>query len=338
MGKTRLGWTSLVCLGLLLVFWLARHPGALAAAPATPTASPSPTSSATPANLTLRTQPLVAQADVPELEQPRQLKTSPPPPPPRPKPQRQPLKLTPPPPPPAAPAPVERAPQLPGSSYPTAGGPAALAALQPQTTAPITAALSPGAYLSRAEGASQQLDALIRQGTLRAEFIGTGHAGTMAMMNLVNNSGRTVSVHLYPGMILRPGDGQKVQPLMLNEETTITLAPGTSAFRDLQSFCMDSRVPAPAPDGPTAYRFSNRTKEGGPATVRVFQVAQQLQLTPTTMPEELQRQAVTQLALWKSMRQPVGELQQTSAMGAWFYDQATRRAILADVERVLRSR
>jgi hypothetical protein len=335
MGRTRLGWTTLVCLGLLLGFWLGRHPGSLAAAPVTPVASASPETSATPAPLTLRTQPLVVQAVMPELEQPQQLKTSPLPPPPPPKPQRRPLKVTPPPA-PAAPEPVERAPQMPSSSYPTAGGAPQVAAAAFQAV-PAPVALAPGQFVARAEAASQQIDALIRQGTLRAEFIGTGHAGSMAVMNLFNNSGRTVSVHLYPGMILRPGDGQRVQPLLVDEDTTITLPPGTSAFRDLQSYCMDSRVPAPAPDGPTAYRFSTHTKDGGPGTVRVFQVSQQIALTPTAMPADLQRQAVTQLAIWKSLHQPAGELQQTSAMGSWVYDREVRRAVLADVERVLRS-
>lgn len=334
MGKTRLGWTTLVCLGLLLGFWLGRQPGALAAGPSSPTLSASP--SQTPSALSLGTKPLMPGEEVPELERPQQLKTNPPPPPPRPKAERRPLKVAPPPP-PAAPAPVEQAPRLPSATYPTAGGPPTQLAFQSPAPTPQALSLTPAEYVARAEQSSQQLDALIRRGTLRAEFIGTGHAGTMAMMSLLNNSGKTVSVHLYPGMILRPGDGQKVQPLMINEETTITLAPGTSAFRDLQSFCMDSRVPAPAPDGPTAYRFSTRTKDGGPGTVRVFQIAQQIQLTPTAMPEDLQRQAVTQLALWKSMRQPVGDLQQTSALGSWFYDRATRQAVLADVERVLRS-
>lgn len=202
-------------------------------------------------------------------------------------------------------------------------------------SAPAPVALAPRDYLARAEGASQQLDQLIRRGLLRAEFIGTGHAGDMVEMSLHNNTGRTLSVRLVPGMMLRPGDGQKVQPLMVNEDTLITLAPGTSTIRALQSFCMDSRVPAPGPDGLTAYRFSNRTKDGGPATVRVLQVAQQIALQPSSLPEPYHRQAVTQLALWKSMRQPVGEVQMQSAMGSAYYDPVTRRAILADVDRVL---
>jgi len=233
------------------------------------------------------------------------------------------------------PAPVQNSPQLPGAAYPQAGG----APIQPVAfqAAPVSAALAPREYLARAESSSQQLEQLIRRGSLRAEFIGTGHAGDMVEMNLHNNTGRPITVQLSPGMILRPGDGEKVQPLMVNEETTLTLAPGTSIVRALQSFCMDSRVPAPAPDGLTAYRFATRTKDGGPATVRVFQVAQQIALQPSTLPDYYYRQAVTQLALWKSMRQPVGTEQMQSAMGSAYYDLATRKAILADVDRVLQA-
>jgi hypothetical protein len=136
-------------------------------------------------------------------------------------------------------------------------------------------------------------------------------------------------------MILRPPDGQAVQPLMLDEEVTLTLAPGASAYRQLPSYCMDSRVPAPFAYQPTDYRFASRTKEGGAETVRVFQAARQLEIHSTTLPEAEYRQAVTQLAIWKSLHQPVDETRQRSAMGPAFYDRALRQAILRDVERVL---
>lgn len=326
MVKQRLGWFSFVSIVLLLGLWLLRTPGAKTAP------APSVTVAATAApsvrlQLAPQSRPLVAQAEVPEFQE---LKTKKPPvPPPKPRPPAQ--KVTPP------PAPVEppptRTPQLPGAAYPQAGGvPSNPVAFQ---AVPLPAALSPRDYLARAEGASLKLDQLIRRGSLRAEFLGTGHSGDMVEMSLYNNTGRTISVQLVPGMMLRPGDGQKVQPLMVNEDTTVTLAPGTSAVRALSSFCLDSRVPAPAPDGLTSYRFANRTKDGGPATVRVLQVAQQMTMQATNVPEAYYRQAVTQLALWKSMRQPVGEVQMQSAMGPAYYDLPTRRAILADVERVL---
>ncbi|MBX3168738.1 MAG: hypothetical protein KF760_15085 [Candidatus Eremiobacteraeota bacterium] len=323
MLKRLVGWLSLLALLLLLLGGCTGSPAAPPPAPAS--ASPAPE---VHVQLAPQSRPLLGAGQLPEREQPQPLKTrKAPPPPPRPRPT--PLKVTPPPapPPPAAP---ESSPQLPGAAYPQAGG----VSLNP-VAPPVPVGLGPRDYLARAESASQQLDQLIRRGSLRAEFIGTGHAGDMVEMSLHNNTGRTISVHLAPGMMLRPGDGQKVQPLMVNEDTTITLAPGASSIRALPSFCMDSRVPAPAPDGLTAYRFATRTKDGGPATVRVLQVAQQIALQPSSLPESYHRQAVTQLALWKSMRQPVGEVQMQSAMGPAYYDLATRRAILADVERVL---
>lgn len=328
MVKYAAGWFGLFSLALVLaILGFLRSP--VEPAPTLTVASASPTPSpVVRLQLAPQSRPQIAQGETGESQP---LQTRKPPPPPRPRPT--PLKATPPPPPAPRPAPPDRSPQLPGALYPQAGGPPlSPAAFQ---AAPAAVALAPREYLARAEGASQQLDQLIRRGSLRAEFIGTGHAGDMVQMNLSNNTGRTISVRLAPGMMLRPGDGQKVQPLMVNEEMLVTLAPGTSTVRSLQSFCMDSRVPAPAPDGLTAYRFATRTKDGGPATVRVLQVAQQIALQPSTLPESYHRQAVTQLALWKSMHQPVGEVQMQSAMGSAYYEPAARRAILADVERVL---
>ena len=324
MVRRAFGWLGLLGCLLLLCLGGCTNAPAETAAVATITASATPDQ---PLQLAPRSRPQVAEGEAPDYQP---LKTSKAPPPPKPRPT--PLKITPPPL-PVVEAPPQRSPQLPAAAYPQAGGPP----MDPVAfqAVPLPAALAPRDYLARAESSSLQLDQLIRRGSLRAEFLGTGHAGDMVEMSLYNNTGRTISVHLVPGMMLRPGDGQKVQPLMVNEDATITLAPGTSSVRALQSFCMDSRVPAPAPDGLTNYRFSTRTKDGGPGTVRVFQVAQQLAMQPSNLPESYYRQAVTQLALWKSMHQPVGEEQMRSAMGAAYYDHPTRRAILADVDRVL---
>lgn len=328
MVKQAFGWLSLLLVAILLSATGCQRVPAETTTVSVATASSSPTPRP---QLAPKLRPQIAEGEAPESQPLRTRKAPPPPPKPRPVP----LKVAPPPPRPVAPAPVASSPQLPGAAYPQAGGPP----MQPVAfqAAPVSAALAPRDYLARAENSSLQLEQLIRRGSLRAEFIGTGHSGDMVEMNLHNNTGRTITVQLTPGMMLRPGDGQKVQPLMVNEETTLTLAPGTSVTRALQSFCMDSRVPAPAPDGLTAYRFATRTKDGGPATVRVFQVAQQIDLQATTLPESYYRQAVTQLALWKSMRQPVGVEQMQSAMGSAYYDLATRKAILADVDRVLQA-
>lgn len=329
MVKRRIGWVSLFSFGLLVWLWAMRQLSA--EAPPTPTFTPSATPPPAQVQLAPQARPPVALGEEPD--QPRQLKTNKPPPP-----KRQRLKVAPPPPPPTAPPPPpEKTPQLPQSAYPQAGQ-APLPLPDPIAFQPAPPAeLSPSAYVARAEGASQQLDQLIRSGRLRAEFLGTGHAGVMVEMNLVNNSNRSITVQLHPGMILRPGDGQKVQPLMVDEESTITLAPGQSTVRPLQSYCMDSRVPAPGPSALTPYRFSTRTKDGGADNVRVFQIAQQLPMQPSNLPESYHRQAVTQLAIWRSLRQPAGETQQQSAMGPAYFDRPTRQAILADVDRVLRA-
>lgn len=324
MVKRTVAWFALLSLALLLTLGCASSPAETAVAPAVATASATP---AARPQLAPKPRPQIAEGEAPE-SQPLRTRKAPPPP----KPKPTPLKVSPPPPPPPVQAPPERSPQLPGAAYPKAGGEVQPLAFQ---AAPVPVAMSPRDFLTRAESSSQQLDQLIRRGSLRAEFMGTGHAGDMVELSLHNNTGKTISVHLVPGMILRPGDGQKVQPLMVNEDTILTLAPGTTSVRSLPSFCMDSRVPAPGPDGLTAYRFATRTKDGGPATVRVLQVAQQISLQPSGLPESYYRQAVTQLALWKSMRQPVGEMQMQSAMGPAYYDLTTRRAILADVDRVL---
>jgi hypothetical protein len=149
----------------------------------------------------------------------------------------------------------------------------------------------------------------------------------MVEMALENTGHKALTVRLVPGMILRPPQGQQVQPLMVDEEAVLTLAPGTSAYRALQSYCMDSRVPAPFAYEPIDYRFAPRSKDGGPETVRVFQAAQDLDVT--------HRHAVTQIAIWKSLHQPVDDDRLRSAMGPAFYEPALRQQILRDVQRVL---
>jgi len=289
--------------------------------------SPTPLAAATPLAL------LPTATQLQEEAPPTQLVTRKPPPRPAP-PRRQILKVNPPPPAPETPT----IPQLPGAGYPQvrqAQPPAYPVQPVLASQTPPTARLNPQDYIRRAESSSAQIDRLIRQGKLRAQFVGTGQAGEMVEMVLENTGNQPLQVRLVPGMILRPPEGQKVQPLMLDEEVTLTLQPGNQAYRRLRSYCMDSRVPAHFAFEPIDYRFSSRTREGGPETVKVFQAAQQIALN-SPLPEELHRRAVTQIALWKSMGQPVDDTRLRSAMGEVFYDLELRRRILADVQRVLR--
>ena len=319
VAKFLVRWISIASLGLIVWLWAMRYP----AAEAPPVLPPLP--AATPATTLVPSQPSVLS------EQPlsEQLITRKPPRP-QPKPPRRVLQVAPPPPQPQARAQVVQ-PHLPPPAYPQAGRPLTPPPppLAYNSSGPAAASLSPAAYVNRAEGASAQLDRLIRQGKLRAQFVGTGRAGEMVEMALENTTGQPLTVTLTPGMILRPPDGHQVQPLMLNEQVTMTLAPGTSTYRQLASYCMDSRVPAPFPYESVDYRFSPRTRDGGAETVRVFQVAQEIEL------ESNMREAVTQIAIWKSLHQPVDDSRVRSAMGGAFYDTRLRAQVLRDVQRVL---
>lgn len=320
VAKFLLRWVSLASLGILLVLWALRYP----AAEAPP---PPPLPAATPMTMANPVMNPVRSGEQPAQEK---LLTKPPPPS---KPARQVLKVAPPPVQAPVPPVAEAPPQLPGPSYPTAGRPPDPLPPPPQAYLEAPRASSPrlsaGQYVQRAEAASAQIDRLIRRGKLQAQFVGTGHAGAMVEMALENISNQTLTLHLAPGMILRPPDGQQVQPLMVDEEATLTLAPGGSAYRQLQSYCMDSRVPAPFAYEPIDYRFAPRTRDGGSETVRVFQAAQELNIQ--------NRHAVTQIAIWKSLRQPVDDDRLRSAMGAAFHDPNLRQQILRDVQRVLQA-
>lgn len=328
MNKKHLGQATLVLLSIFVILWPGylyyKHTSQIQPITTTEASTTSPIAAASP-----HLAPLHKSTTVnPELNQTLALTIKPPPPTIQPKsPPSIPTKVT------ADPSPTT--PQLPQASYPTSKKD--LTAMASTTNIIASALISADAYALRAENASRKLDTLIRRGYLQAQFVGSGNADAMVIIALTNPTKNTINFQLYPGMILRPASDEQVQPLMLNEETQVTLAPGTSIYRELTSFCMDSRVPAPAPDTLTDYHFATRTQEGGTATVKVLQQAQLLALTPTIMPQNLQRQAVTQLALWTSMRQPVGRSQILSVMGQWSDNKAVCQTIFNDVKRVLRA-
>lgn len=183
--------------------------------------------------------------------------------------------------------------------------------------------------LSKAEAASLRLDELISQGVLQANYVGTGQHEMMVTFSLRNTSNKEVTVELTPGMILNPGKDHKVQPLLVDEQSSVTLAPGESRSGDLFSYCMDSRVPAPQYYEPVNYRFATRTKDGGPEAVLVMEAAKAL------LPAGPHRRAVTQLAIWKSLGQRIGDSQISAATEAYPFDPQARQTILRDVDRVI---
>ncbi len=180
------------------------------------------------------------------------------------------------------------------------------------------------------EAASLALDKAIQSGQVEAAFQGTGDPRKMVHLVLFNSSSRPIRIRLEPGMILDPGE-RPVQPLLVTEEADFTLQPGDLYRGSLTSFCMDSRVPAPRPGETVAYRFSDRTRDGGPAAVRAHNAAEKLaQKSPY-------KHAITQIAIWKALKQPVEEKHWYSVLGAQSKDPRIRQEVLRQVERVLRS-
>jgi hypothetical protein len=188
------------------------------------------------------------------------------------------------------------------------------------------------AGLREAEAASLALDGLIQSGQLQATFYGTGDPTEMVHFQLLNLSPRAIRVELAPGMILNPGAKDRVQPLLVIEEGTLTLNPNQSSSGSLLSYCLDSRVPAPASGQLVDYRFSIRTKDGGPEAVRAYQAARRL------VGSHPYAHAITQIAIWKSLGQPVEEQHLVSLLGPSAKNLRVRKEVLREVDRVLRSR
>lgn len=193
--------------------------------------------------------------------------------------------------------------------------------------------LGPAAYQARAQRATQQLQGLIARGKLEASFVGTGDSVYMAEVAFSNPGNKPITLTLEPGMILRPPEGKRVQPLLVNHPTTLTLAPQTTLRVPLESFCMDSRVPAPGPYEPIDYAFKERARQGGPEAVEVLRRSEALQLGEL----EPYRRAIIQLAIWKSMHQPVGERQIQSVLGPYYYDSGLRQQVLKAASQLARA-
>lgn len=189
-----------------------------------------------------------------------------------------------------------------------------------------------GSPLEKSEAASQELDRLIQSGELQAVFQGTCQAREMVHLQLQNVSSRPISIKLASGMILNPGAEHQVQPLLVVEDAVLTLQPGETRSGTLFSYCMDSRVPAPSPGELVDYRFATRTKDGGPEAVRVAHAAQRL------VGSSPYAYAITQIAIWKSLGQPVEDLHLYSLLGPAAKDRRVREKVLKEADRVLRSR
>lgn len=185
--------------------------------------------------------------------------------------------------------------------------------------------------IEKAEAASRTLDSLVQTGQLAVDFHGTGSNREMVHVSIANMSRHPVLVRLTPGMILKPPNYQAVQPLLTAEKEQFLLQPGQVSVGTLQSYCMDSRVPAPARGESVNYRFSTRTKDGGPRAVKAYLVAQKIAKNSPY------RHAITQFAIWKALGQPTEEKHFQSVLGPLAKDQAVRREVLRQVDKVLKS-
>lgn len=230
----------------------------------------------------------------------------------------------------------------PPPSYPQAraSAPPAFSLPEPEHRMTIQPRAGMGSYpqakpedsaLQRAEAASQALNRQIQSGQLRAIFHGTEDPEEMVHVQLLNVSPRPVTIELACGMILNPASNQKVQPLLVVEDASLTLQPGESHGGTLLSYCMDSRVPAPAYGEPVDYRFTTRTSDGGPEAVRAYMKARKLAGSSPYA------HAIAQIAIWKSLGQPVEDLHLYSLLGPSAEDPRIRETVLRDVDRVLRS-
>ena len=238
----------------------------------------------------------------------------------------------------APPVRPEIRPQLPELNYPRS---AARDSQQPfEAPPPLAVAALPRAsqFLARAQSASADLDKLVQRRAIEATFSGTGMPGEMVEMNLENRSNKTVQIRLVPGMSLQPPTGQKVQPLLVEEEQTITLAPGQRWSGPLRTYCMNSRVPAPEQGEAVAYRYNSRPDVQSQAAARVLRAVMRLesqQKLHPIIPYRWHRQAVIQISVWKIMGQLVDETRLRAAMGPGYFDPEVRQGILAEVDLAL---
>lgn len=194
--------------------------------------------------------------------------------------------------------------------------------------------------------ATAQIQQQMARGNLDIQFVGTGSGPQMVFLELLNRGSKPLQVDLRPGMVLRPGQA-KVQPLLVRDSCQLTLRPGESQGLSLETYCMDSRIPAPAQGAKVDYRWSD-PRHGENAGVVAFlqhfeQSLVQDQLGPVWgqsalrslgCPDEVYSRAVLQIGVWTTLGQPVADKQWRSVLGPYAQSGEIRRAVTADVARI----
>lgn len=190
-----------------------------------------------------------------------------------------------------------------------------------------------------ARQSSAQISKQMASGQLSVRFEGTGTSPAMVSLELENRSRKSMEVTLRPGMVLRPGK-DKVQPLLIRDEVRLTLQPGERQSLDLESYCMDSRIPAPAGGAEIDYRWSppDRAENAGVVDFleryEKYRADNRLNIQTAGLPWGYYPRIVLQIGIWSTLGQPIGDKQWRSLLGPFASRQDLRTEILTDVARI----
>jgi hypothetical protein len=128
-------------------------------------------------------------------------------------------------------------------------------------------------------------------------------AGDALLLKAENRGSRTLRFSLVPGMLITPADEKtQAMSLGLDEEETVTLAPGQTWSRTVRAFCLDCQKPCPADNQQVDYSFIANFDRYLPF-IEIVRAGSRLwkerRFTPVLIPAEQYRTIVVQRALWK---------------------------------------
>jgi hypothetical protein len=160
--------------------------------------------------------------------------------------------------------------------------------------------------VARVRQYSGNLADVIDRGDVRALYTGLGQvAGEMVEMKLTNVSSRPITLDFVPGMVLAAPADSKVQPLLTEEEYSLTLQPQETISRPLICYCLDYSLDPPGKGQTVAFVFAKDPERYADA-IRVLYAGLQLDETshyhPMLAPLQ-HRRIVIQRAIWAVLDQ-----------------------------------
>ncbi|MFN8611873.1 MAG: hypothetical protein U0931_30290 [Vulcanimicrobiota bacterium] len=168
----------------------------------------------------------------------------------------------------------------------------------------------PLTYVDRAASASQNLAQLSNSGQLASTYTGLGRvAGEMATLDVTNKSNAPLTLRFVPGMVLETPPDSGAQPIMLEEDFSLTLQPGENKQRNLICYCLDYNVPPPEKGTVLPYSWSTRVQPFWADTVKVLAAGLAMDKNHGYHPvlDPLQhRRVVIQRAIWQQLGQVEG--------------------------------